>query len=115
MPDSTAPKTDPEILRSERAALDLYWRRNLMIMGVLLTVWALVSLGCGILWVDYLNQYYFFNTGFPLGFWFAQQGSIITFVFIVLIYALLMNRADRRHHEERIAFRREIEAKRRQS
>ena len=70
-------------------------------MAVLLTIWAGISLGCGILFVDFLNQFTLFNTGFPLGFWFAQQGSIIGFVLIVLVYAVLMNRADRVHHRER--------------
>ena len=55
-----------------------YWRRNLRLMAVLLSIWALVSFGAGILFVEPLNEIDFF--GFPLGFWFAQQGSIITFV-----------------------------------
>lgn len=59
----------------------------------LLAVWALVGLGCGVLLADVLNEYTFL--GFPLGFWFAQQGSIITFVVLILIYALSMGRLDR--------------------
>ena len=86
---------------AHRAALDRYWKHNLRIMALLLTLWALVSFGCGILWADALNEYRLFGTGFRLGFWFAQQGSILTFVGIVLAYALLMNRADRKHYEDR--------------
>lgn len=75
-----------------------YWRTNVRIMSVLLGVWAFVGLGCGILWADWLNQ--FRLGGVPLGFWFAQQGSIATFVVIILIYALLMNRLDARFHRD---------------
>ena len=85
-----------EILRS-------YWRRNLILMGGLLTIWAVVSLGCGVLWADYLNQFVLPGTGYPLGFWFAQQGSIVVFVLLILVYAIMMNRLDRIHHEEREA------------
>ena len=63
-------------------------------MTALLFLWFFFSLGCGILWVEYLNQFHLPGTGFKLGFWFAQQGSIISFVLIVLIYATLMNKAD---------------------
>jgi putative solute:sodium symporter small subunit len=85
---------DPRV----RAAIDRYWRANLRIMGVLLTVWALAGLGCGVLLGDVLNR--FALGGFPLGFWFAQQGSIIVFVVLILLYSLLLNRLDDRHHRE---------------
>ena len=102
MPQDPSIETGTSAGDSEtNAALRTYWRRNLLIMSVLLAIWAGISLGCGILWVDFLNQFTLFDTGFPLGFWFAQQGSIIGFVLIVLVYALLMNRADRVHHRER--------------
>jgi putative solute:sodium symporter small subunit len=87
---------DPDV----HAALERYWRSNLRIMLLLLLVWASVSFGCGILLADMLNEYRLPGTGFPLGFWFAQQGSIITFVLCILAYCLAMNRLDRRHHEE---------------
>lgn len=91
----------PDLRQPEiHAALDRYWRSNVRIMIVLLTIWASVSFGCGILFADWLNQFRLPGTGFPLGFWFAQQGSIVVFVFCILAYCLLMNRLDRRHHEE---------------
>ena len=93
---------EAEILRS-------YWRRNLFLMGGLLTIWAFISLGCGILWADSLNNFELPGTGYPLGFWFAQQGSIIVFVLLILVYAILMNRLDRIHHEEREALHLETE------
>ncbi|MFT7487067.1 MAG: putative solute:sodium symporter small subunit [Candidatus Paceibacteria bacterium] len=74
-----------------------YWRQNLRYLGVLLSIWAFVSFGCGIVFADWLNQYQLPGTGFPLGFWFAQQGSIYVFVVLILIYVLLMNRLDRKY------------------
>ncbi len=69
-----------------------YWRRNLRLMGILLVVWALVSFGAGILFVDALNNISFI--GYPLGFWFAQQGSIIVFVILIAIYVWRMDKLD---------------------
>ena len=68
-------------------------------MGVLLTVWALAGLGAGVLFADYLNELGSLG-GFPLGFWFAQQGSIVIFILLILVYAIAMNRLDARHHRE---------------
>lgn len=82
------------------AALDRYWRTNLRIMFGLLAIWATISFGCGVLLADWLNQFRLPNTGFPLGFWFAQQGAIIGFVLCILIYCVSMNRLDLKHHEE---------------
>ncbi len=87
-------------ITQESKILKRYWRKNVMIMAILLSIWAFLSLGCSILFADSLNQYSLFDTGYPLGFWFAQQGSIIGFVFIILIYALYMNRVDRWYNEE---------------
>ncbi len=73
-------------------ARQAYWRRNLRLMAVLLTIWALVSFGAGILFVEPLNNISFI--GFPLGFWFAQQGSIITFVILIAVYVWRMDKLD---------------------
>ncbi|NEE00728.1 DUF4212 domain-containing protein [Phytoactinopolyspora halotolerans] len=70
-----------------------YWRRNLRLMAVLLVIWFAVSFGCGILFVEQLNEISFFD--YPLGFWFAQQGSIYTFVLLILVYAVRMDRLDK--------------------
>jgi len=67
-------------------------------MAVLLIVWAAAGLGCGVLFADALNAYRL--GGFPLGFWFAQQGSILVFVVLILVYALAMRRLDAEHHAE---------------
>ncbi len=87
---------DPRV----HALLDAYWRGNLRIMAALLALWAAVSFGCGILLADWLNQFSLPGTGLPLGFWFAQQGAVITFVICILLYCIAMNRLDRRHHEQ---------------
>ena len=69
-----------------------YWKRNLRLMVGLLVVWFAVSFGAGILFVEQLNEIVIGD--FPLGFWFAQQGSIYTFVVLILVYALRMDRLD---------------------
>jgi len=76
------------------ACIQAYWRRNLRLMAGLLAVWAFAGLGCGVLLADRLNA--FRLGGFPLGFWFAQQGSIYAFVVLIFVYVALMNRLDRR-------------------
>ncbi len=92
----------PDAARPPRTQrlLDAYWRRNLWIMFALLTCWGLVSLGAGVLWADALNRWRLPGTAYPLGFWFAQQGSILGFLAIIFIYAVLMNRLDRSYHEK---------------
>ena len=72
-----------------------YWKRNLSYIGVLLAIWAGVSYGAAILLADVLDRVRVF--GFPLGFWFATQGSIITFVVLVFVYVKLMNDLDRKY------------------
>lgn len=83
-----------------RASLDAYWIRNVRIMAVLTAVWLFIGLGCGVLFADWLNGYRLLGTGYPLGFWFAQQGSIIGFVILILVYCTLMNKLDAKHHAE---------------
>jgi putative solute:sodium symporter small subunit len=70
-----------------------YWRRNLRVLLLLLSLWFLVSYGFGILFVDQLDKIRL--GGFKLGFWFAQQGAIYSFVIIIFVYVLWMNRLDR--------------------
>lgn len=70
-----------------------YWMRNLAYVGALLAIWFTVSYGFGILLIEPLNRIRI--GGFRLGFWFAQQGSIYTFVVLIFVYVRLMNRLDR--------------------
>jgi putative solute:sodium symporter small subunit len=81
-----------------QASLRRYWRSNLKLMGVLLVIWAAAGLGAGVLFADFLNE--FKLGGYPLGFWFAQQGSIVVFVLVILVYAVALNRLDAKHHAE---------------
>ncbi len=74
--------------------MHVYWKTNKIYMTILLSVWALVSYGFGIVFVEELNAFYL--GGFPLGFWFAQQGSIFVFVLLILVYFLLMDRLDKK-------------------
>ncbi len=78
-----------------KANLQEYWRKNLTIMGILLAVWAVVSYGCAIFFVKQLNA--FSIMGFPLGFWFAHQGSIYVFVVLIFVYYWYMDGLDRQY------------------
>ncbi|MFT7535750.1 MAG: putative solute:sodium symporter small subunit [Hyphomicrobiaceae bacterium] len=87
---SAARSADSRTQEAHRA----HWQCNMRLTLGLLAVWAIVGLGCGVLLADVLNEFRFL--GFPLGFWFAQQGAIITFVVLILIYAVAMGRFDRK-------------------
>ena len=83
----------PDVSRADGKG---YFRANLRLIGVLLSIWAFVSFGCGILLAPWLNGFKLPFTEYPLGFWFAQQGSIYVFVLLILVYVVAMNRIDRR-------------------
>jgi len=70
-----------------------YWNKNLKYIGILMSIWFIVSFGCGILLKDVLDNYQL--GGFKLGFWFAQQGAIYVFVLLIFVYVFLMNRLDK--------------------
>lgn len=72
-----------------------YWRKNIQYVIILLSVWFIVSFGCGILFADSLNQIQI--GGFKLGFWFSQQGSIVVFVVLIFVYVAWMNRLDAKY------------------
>ncbi|MFD2255836.1 DUF4212 domain-containing protein [Luteolibacter algae] len=73
-----------------------YWRANLRWLAILLSIWFFVSFGCGILLVDFLDKFTVPGSNLKLGFWFAQQGSIYCFVLLIVVYAAVMNRLDRK-------------------
>ena len=75
-----------------------YWRSNLKILSILLSIWFIVSFGFGIIWSDFLDQFQI--GGFKLGFWFAQQGSIYFFVLLIFIYIYLMSRLDKKYKKQ---------------
>lgn len=79
---------------SSKDRLKQYWRANLLMIFALLTLWFLLSVVFSILLVEPLNKIHV--GGFPLGFWMAQQGSIIGFILLILAYVLFMARIDKK-------------------
>ncbi len=71
-----------------------YWKANLKLLAVLLSIWFVISFGFGIVLSDVLDQ--FSLGGFKLGFWFAQQGSIYGFVVLIFIYVFAMRRLEKK-------------------
>lgn len=71
-----------------------YWKQNLKYLVILLSIWFAVSYGAGIFFKDAFNAIKI--GGFPLGFWFAQQGSIYVFVILIFVYVRLMNKLDKK-------------------
>ncbi len=81
------------MLSQER--MQQYWKKNITIIGSLMVVWALVSYGFGILFVEQMNSIKMPGSGLPLGFWFAQQGAIYVFVVLIFTYAKLLDKLDK--------------------
>lgn len=83
----------------EEAAI-AYWKENVRLLITLLIIWFAVSFGLGIFLAPVLNNIVI--AGYPLGFWFAQQGSIYTFIVLIFVYVARMNALDRKYdvHEE---------------
>ena len=77
---------------------NIYWKKNIRYITILLSIWFIVSFGCGILFVEQLNTIQI--GGFKLGFWFAQQGSSFGFVVIIFTYIYLMNRLDNKLNKD---------------
>jgi len=77
-----------------------YWKATLGLLGKVLAVWFIVSFVLGIILADTMNG--IMLGGYPLGFWFAQQGSIYVFVALIFWYAKKMNDIDRQFdvHED---------------
>jgi putative solute:sodium symporter small subunit len=82
-------------LKMSQKNLQDYWKTNLKYLAILLSIWFFVSFGCGILFVEQLNQIRI--GGFKLGFWFAQQGAILVFVILIYVYIYLMNKLDKEY------------------
>ncbi len=81
-------------------AATAYWRENVRLVTTLLIIWFVVSYGFGIILAPVLNVIVI--AGMPLGFWFAQQGSIYVFVALIFVYVTRMNTLDRKYdvHEQ---------------
>ena len=72
-----------------------YWRENIRLISCLLLIWAMVSFGGGIIFVDALSEFTFI--GYPLGFWIATQGAIYTFIALIAYYVYAMNKLDKKY------------------
>ena len=72
-----------------------YWHQNIMLIAKCLSIWFIVSYGFGIIFVEYLNTIRI--VGYKLGFWFAQQGSIYTFVILIFYYAYQIGQIDNKY------------------
>lgn len=96
VPSRSRPRRTPLTDGTDTNRHNAYFRANLRLIGVLLSIWAVVSFGAGILLAPWLNQFLLPGTSYPLGFWFAQQGSIYVFVVLILVYVVAMNRLDRK-------------------
>ena len=72
-----------------------YWRENLRLLFSLMAIWFAVSFGAGILFRDFLDQ--FSLGGYPLGFWFAQQGAIYIFIALICFYVIRMKQIERKY------------------
>jgi len=85
---------------NDQSDRNAYWKANLNLVIFCLVIWFVVSYVCGILLVEPLNTIRI--GGYKLGFWFAQQGSIYTFVALIFFYAARMNVIDKKFnvHEE---------------
>ena len=78
----------------ESAESNAYWKANLRLLGVLMAIWFAVSFGCGILLRDWLDRWSL--GGYPLGFWFAQQGAIYVFIALIFYYSWAVRRLERK-------------------
>ena len=85
-------------MSNKRRNIDQYWKKNIQIVSILLIFWFLASFGFGIIFANNLDEISFF--GFKLGFWFAQQGSILIFVAIIFIYIRSMKKLDQEFKED---------------
>jgi putative solute:sodium symporter small subunit len=85
---------------SDKSSSNAYWAANIRIITICMVIWALVSFGFGIVLRPLLSGIPIGGT--DLGFWFAQQGSILTFIVLIFFYTWYMNRLDREHGVDEI-------------
>ena len=83
---------------ADKSSSNAYWAANIRLIKVSLVIWFIVSFGFGILLRPLLSGIGIGGT--DLGFWFAQQGSILVFLVLIFVYAARMNKLDREHGVE---------------
>ncbi|MGP0173975.1 DUF4212 domain-containing protein [Pseudomonas sp. NCHU5208] len=70
-----------------------YWKANVRLITLSLVIWALASYGFAMILRPMLTGIVVGGT--DLGFWFAQQGSILVFIGLIFHYAWRMNKLDK--------------------
>tara|TARA_R110000824_G_scaffold25838_8_gene89607 strand:- start:3109 stop:3402 length:294 start_codon:yes stop_codon:yes gene_type:complete len=91
-------ESSPEVSDKDGATSNnekAYWSQNIRLLWTLMTIWFVVSFGAGILFRDFLDQ--FAIGGYPLGFWFAQQGAIYFFILLIVFYSVRMKQIERQY------------------
>lgn len=89
------PVTMSDLSADQRERAESYWKENVRLITILLSIWAVVSYVCGYLLAVPLQNVTIGSL--PFGFWFGQQGSIITFTILILVYAVQMDRIDKKY------------------
>ncbi len=74
----------------------VYWSENIRLLSSLMVIWFVVSFGAGIMFREWLDQ--FSLGGYPLGFWFAQQGSIYIFIGLIYFYSWKIHKIEQKYH-----------------
>jgi putative solute:sodium symporter small subunit len=82
-------------MTDEQSNAKAYWSATLRLLTGILIVWAVVSYGAAIVFAPLLNNFHL--GGYPLGFWFGQQGSIYIFIALIFFYAKKMGEIDRKY------------------
>lgn len=84
----------PQTPNQDNGRQNVYWTKSLQIVLVILAIWFVLSLGCGVLFREKLDALLPPMGGAPFGFWMAQQGAIIGFLILLFLYMVLMNSLD---------------------
>lgn len=90
--DNAEDQAQAEQLEQNKKA---YWSANIKLLSILMAIWFIISFGAGIIFRPFLDQ--FMLGGYPLGFWFAQQGSIYGFILLILVYIIRMRKIERQY------------------
>jgi putative solute:sodium symporter small subunit len=93
--EETNEPIDPSPHLTSLAERNHYWDANIRILVTLLSVWALIAFGSSVLFIDWLDQFHI--GGYPLGFWFSQQGAMLSFVVIIFVYHFWMTRIEKEY------------------
>lgn len=88
-------KVAPADNGADNGVAGAYWRENIRLLISLMVIWFVVSFGAGILFRPFLDQFHL--GGFPLGFWFAQQGAVYFFMALIFFYAWKMKKIERKY------------------